>query len=762
MDVKKYEAARELLPTHADKYILNKEIIPWFIGEGRFVFKKEFWKEEKKYAVCLLVDPINKTEKELFNYEDIAKELCALTSKEIDNDKLVLTNFKIEKNIIMFFYDNNEYSYNIDTKKLLTGKIKVKPGEKLSPDFKRAVFSKDYNLFIRELDTDEIVQITYDGCMHYDYGSRLEEDNSFISDKRFGEVVTPSIFWSPDSKKFVTFKVDQRNINELCLLQNVSESGEVERPKAHNYKYPLPGDENIATSDIYIYDMVENSLTKCSYGSFDMGVFMYFPTLDAYKSITWSPNGEKFTVRLISRNHKEGKLVLVNAKTGESETIDEETSDTFIFSTWYTLSHGRTYNSVTSLNTGFYSHYTENGKIFFVSERDGFNHIYEIDTKNNNKLTQITKGQWNVGEILLIDEDKNQIYFTGFAAEKHINPYFQQLYKIKLNNLEIQRLTPEDAYHAISIDPDKNYFIDYFDSVIAEPEVIVRDLDGNLCMKLLKSDSVKLLNKGFKLPKQFKFKGDDNITDIYGIMILPPDFNENYKYPLIEYCYGGPQRCNVPVHYYDTLNSGFVQSFAQLGFITIIIDGRGTPFRSKQFHDSTHKNLGECAGMPDHVSLVRQLCEKYPFIDHERIGIWGHSGGGYAAYKYIIEHGDLYKVAVSSSGNHFQELYVASWSEGFMNDYDKELWIKQSMKGRASEFNGKLLLIHGDMDDNVHPSNTMYIVNELIKANKDFDLLIIPNGNHHLSDNPYYQRKIINYFVENLMEENAQKNFSMK
>ena len=206
MDVKKYEAARELLPTHADKYILNKEIIPWFIGEGRFVFKKEFWKEEKKYAVCLLVDPINKTEKELFNYEDIAKELCALTSKEIDNDKLVLTNFKIEKNIIMFFYDNNEYSYNIDTKKLLTGKIKVKPGEKLSPDFKRAVFSKDYNLFIRELDTDEIVQITYDGCMHYDYGSRLEEDNSFISDKRFGEVVTPSIFWSPDSKKFVTFK----------------------------------------------------------------------------------------------------------------------------------------------------------------------------------------------------------------------------------------------------------------------------------------------------------------------------------------------------------------------------------------------------------------------------------------------------------------------------------------------------------------------------------------------------------------------------
>lgn len=763
MDIRKYEAARDLFPNHANKYILNKEIIPWFAGEGKFVFKKEFWNNEKKYSVCILADPKNKTEKELFSYEFIAKKLSILTEKELKDEKIVLSNFKITDNIIIFFYEYNEYSFNIDTKQLLKGKISIKPGENLSPDCKRAVFYKDYNLYMRDLETDEINQITYDGCMHNDYGNRLEEDNTFVSDERVGKIATSVVFWSPDSKRFATYKVDQRNIKELSLLQNVSDSGEIARPKVYNYKYPFPGDENIAQADIYIYDLEKNRLINWSYGSFDMGVFMYFPASEDYRFITWSDDGNKFAVRLISRNHKEGKLVQVIAETGESEIVDEETSNTFIFSAWYTLLNSRSYNSSIPLNTGFYSYYAKNGKkLFFISERDGFNHIYEVDTENNNKLTQITKGDWNVGQILLIDEDRDQIYFTGFGGETNLNPYLQQLYKINLSNFEICRLTPEDAYHTVNIDPDGNYFIDYFDTVMTVPEVIVRDLDGNLCQRLFKSDSQKLIDKGFNLPKQFTFKGDDNITDIYGIMILPPDFNENNKYPVIEYCYGGPQISIVPLHYFGTLTAGFVQSLAQLGFITVITDGRGTPLRNKQFHDYTHKNLGGCVGMPDHVSVMRQLCKIYPFMDEERIGIWGHSGGGYAAYKYITEYGDLYKVAISSSGNHFQELYVASWSEGFMNDYDKELWLKQSMKGRASEFNGKLLLIHGDMDDNVHISNTMYIADELIKENKDFDMLIIPNANHYLSENPYYRRKVLDYFVLNLMGTTPPKGFSMK
>lgn len=747
---KQYEAARDMLPANSQKYLLNTVFNPTFTGEGgNFFYARELFADGEKGKKYTLVKPNEKTEYELFNHEKLAEALSEELGREVKPYNLPLVNVFIDKSgKIMFLIDGSLYEWDNSKDNLRKVGLSIKLGENLSPNKMYAAFVKDHNLFIRNVFTGEITQVTSDGEEYFEYAGTNDSDTTPISRKLTGTNPPAGVLWSPDSKKLLTYKLDQRNVKDLYLIQSVPAGDTPERPVLHKYKYQMAidKDEELAYSSIYIYDLEKKTLKESKCGKYISNFFP--PFAPGFDVAVWCDDGINYITYIMSRDFKKAGIYKVNAETGEYNHLFDEETDTFLFFDFY---KGINYEQGVDFLSVKLAHFYENSnKMLWLSNRDGNFHIYSCDLNCKEPVTQITKGQWTVRELMRVDEKNGRIYFTASGREEGVNPYYKMLYSINLDGTDMKPLTPENANHIIHFSPGLSCFTDCYSTVDKPQKVIVRDVQGQQLMDVVRADATKLIERCLTMPKQFCVKAADGETDIYGILVLPPDFDPNKKYPMIDCYYGGVQVSNVPKNFIGGVAAGYSESLAQLGFVCMIVDGRGTPLRSKAFHDYAHQNLASCAGMEDHIAAIKQLLKRYNFLDGERIGVWGHSGGGYAAYKCLIEHGDVYKVAVSGGANHIQEIYISYWSERFMNRYDKELWRKQSSEGDASKLNGKLLLIHGELDDNTHPANTMRIVDSLIKADKDFDMLIIPNTHHNVSAHPYYVRRLWDYFVKNL------------
>jgi dipeptidyl aminopeptidase/acylaminoacyl peptidase len=400
----------------------------------------------------------------------------------------------------------------------------------------------------------------------------------------------------------------------------------------------------------------------------------------------------------------------------------------------------------------------KSNSLLWHSERDGWSHLYLFDGQTGKLKKQITSGSWVVRRLLAIDEEKGWIYFTGSGREAGRDPYLQHLYRVRLDGTELTLLTPEEGEHEISLSPNHQFFIDTFSCIDKPPKTVLRRNDGSLILELEQADIAPLLDKGYQIPKRFTVKAADGITDLYGILVPPAQLNRENKYPILDYFYGGPQLAHTPKQFtwggeYNAPVdfTGCAQAFAQLGFAVMIMDGRGTPFRSKAFHDYSDGRLEKAAGLEDHVAAIAQLAQQFPFLDPNRVGIYGESGGGYGAARAILTYPDVYKVAIAGCGNHDQRYYLASWGERFQGLFDPELYQKQDNTTLVANLKGKLLLVTGDMDDNVHPALTMRMVHALMKANKDFDLMIIPNRHHGIGADAYFIRRRWDYFVEHLL-----------
>ncbi len=611
--------------------------------------------------------------------------------------------------------------------------------EVLSPDGKKVVFIKDWNLWLRNLESGKETQLTKDGVENFGYAT----DNAGWrkSDK-------PIVLWSPDSKKLATYRQDQRHISDMYLVETT-----VGAPNLQKWKYPLPEDEEVIKIHRVIVEVDDPKVIElqvkpdprrgtlcddisCS-GAFD----------DNY----WNEDATKLAFVSTSRDHKEAKLQIADASTGEVREVFTEEVET-----QYESGQG-------SIN---WRYLPKSNEIIWYSERDNWGHLYLYDLNSGKLKHQITKGNFVVTQLLHVDEKNRVLYFEANGREEGRDPYFSHLYKIDFSGKNLELLTPENANHNIYFSPDHDYFVDSYSTPATPPVAVLRNKNGKKIAALEEADISRLTATGWKAPQPITVRSANDQWDLYGLMFTPTHLDEAKKYPVVNYVYPGPQGGSVGSRNFSAARRDH-QALAELGFVVIVIDGSCNPGRSKAFHDACY---GDISGntLEDQKAGIRQLAEKYPYIDAEKVGIWGHSGGGFAAAAAMFRHPEFYSVGIAESGNHDNRNYEDDWGERYIGLMTKGMegednYAAQANQLYAENLEGKLLLAHGGLDDNVPPYNTYLVVDALIKANKDFDLIIFPNARHGFGEDSYYMmRRRWDYFVEHLLGATPPKNFEIE
>lgn len=619
----------------------------------------------------------------------------------------------------------------------LTEKVTSKKNAIVSPDGKKAVFIRDFNLWIKIIETGEEFQLTKDGIK--DFGYATNNAGWTKSDR-------PVLNWSPDSKMIATFQHDGRGVGEMYITTT-----NVGHPKLEAWKYPLPGDSLIFRIERVVIHVDDAKVVriKMEPDAHRSSITDHIAFGGGIADLQWSEDSKQLAFLSNSRDHKVATLRLADPKTGEVKTIFTEKEETFFESghrkwNWFVMK--------------------ESSEFIWFSQKSDWGHLYLHDLNTGELKNQITKGDWRVLQVLRIDEKERKIYFTGGSREAG-DPYFQYYYSVKMDGSDLKLLTPEDANHNWKLSLDGSYFVDTYSTPQKAPVTVLRNKKGKLLMELEKGDVSKLRASGWKAPESFTVKARDGKTDLYGLMCKPSQFDPNKKYPIINYIYPGPQSGSVGSRSFAAYR-GDRQALAELGFIVIALDAMGTPMRSKSFHDAYYGNMGD-NGLPDQITAMKQLAEIYSWIDLDRVGIYGHSGGGYASTDAILRYSDFFHVAVSGAGNHDQRNYEDDWSEKWhgllkTNADGTTNYDDQANQNLAKNLKGKLLLTHGTMDPNVPVYNTLLVVNELIAANKDFDLVLFPNRTHGFGREAYMIRKRWDYFVKHLLGAEPPKEYEIK
>jgi dipeptidyl aminopeptidase/acylaminoacyl peptidase len=597
-----------------------------------------------------------------------------------------------------------------------------------SPDGKRTAFVKDHNLWVRDVASGKETQLTTDGVK--DFGYATNNAGWTKSDR-------PVLIWSPDSKKIATFQHDGRGVGEMYLVSTT-----VGHPRLEAWKYPLPGDEKIFTLHRVVIDVDAARVTRLK-----MPPDPHRSTLcdhivcrgQDWVDVHWSEDAGKLAFVSSSRDHREAKLRVADAATGDVRDVLEEKVETFFES-----GNGRVNWRVLF----------KSNEVIWFSQRDNWGQLYLYDLASGKLKQQITTGEGNVTQLLRIDEVTRTLYFLGVGREPQQDPYFVHFYRIGMDGKNEQLLTPEAANHEITLSESGKYFVDSYSTPDTPAVTVVRDQTGKQILELERADITKLAATGWKPPTRFTVKGRDGTTDIYGLMYRPTNFVETKKYPIVVSIYPGPQSGSVGSRSFSA-SRGDTQALAELGFIVVQMDGMGTPGRSKKFHETYYNNMGDNT-LPDQVAGVKQLAQRHSWIDIDRVGIYGHSGGGFATAAAMFRYPDFFKVGVSQAGNHDNRNYEDDWGEKWSGLLVKKAdgssnYDDQANQNHAKNLKGKLLIAHGTMDANVPPYNTLVVVDELIRHNKDFDFILFPNRGHGFGSEPYMVRRRWDYFVKHLL-----------
>jgi dipeptidyl aminopeptidase/acylaminoacyl peptidase len=580
--------------------------------------------------------------------------------------------------------------------------------EARSPDGKWTAFVKDHNVWLRERDGQE-TQLTKDGVTGNAYSA---------------------VTWAPDSKTLVAYRTEPGNAKEVYLIE--SSPRDQLAAKLDTRVYERPGDK-FPAHEMWLFRVADAKPMKVDVERIELA--RGFPRL------RWSKDGRHFTFEKADRGHQRFRVIGVDADTGETRNLIDERADTFIWT-----AHPPGGNMI----PGIYLQYLDKSdEILYASQRDGWKHLYLIDAKTGQIKNQITKGEWVVRAVERVDEANRQIWFLAGGKNPGQDPYLIHYYRVNFDGTGLVALTETHGNHArpggLQFSPDRKYFIDTYSRVDMAPvHELRRADDGKLVCKLDEADISDLLATGWRPPEVFVAKGRDAHTDIWGIVIRPQNFDPSKKYPVIEYIYAGPHSSHVPKTFaaYRPM-----EALAELGFIVVQIDGMGTANRSRAFHDVCWRNIAD-AGFPDRILWIKALAKKYAYVDIARVGIYGTSAGGQNALGALLFHPDFYKVAVASCGCHDNRLDKASWNEQWMGLIGPH-YEKQSNVTNAHKLQGKLLLIVGELDKNVPPESTLRVVDALIRARKDFDLLVVP-GMGHSNGGPYGDRRRNDFFVRHL------------
>ena len=694
-------------------------------------------------------DPKKGTRLPAFNHLKLAAALSKATGKQVEPTNLPFTTirFLADGHSVGFTVDRKNWKYDDmndictqeETAEPRTGGGRFGNNSFLSPNKKLAAFIRNDNLWVRELATNKETQLTTDGVKDFGYAT----DNA-----GWKKSDNPILVWSPDSKKIATYQQDQRNVTDMYLVTT-----NVGKPKLQTWKYPLAGDKDIITIQRVVIDVELPKVIRLK-----LPPDAHRGTLcddiscsgNEFGDVAWSKDGSKLVFVSTSRDHKQETVWMANSTTGELKEIFEETA-------------------ATQFESGKGSsnwHYLDNSnEIIWFSERDNWGHLYLYDATTGKLKNQITKGDWLVTRLLRIDEQARILYFTAGGREPGQNPYFNHFYKIDFDGKNLTSLSPEDGNHVIALSPSGEYFVDTYSKQDVPPVTVLKDVQGKVNIILEKADISRLTATGWKPPTPIVVKARDGVTDLYGLMFTPSAINKNLKYPVINYIYPGPQGGSIRSWSFESA-TGDNQALAELGFVVVSIEGTCNPLRSKSFHDMCYGNMADNT-LPDQITGMQQLAKKYPFIDIDKAGIWGHSGGGYATAAAMFRYPDFFKVGISESGNHDNRNYEDDWGERYIGLETKQPDGKSNYEVQANQIyaknlKGKLMLAHGLLDDNVPPYNTLLVVDALIKANKDFDLVIFPNSRHGYGEfSPYMTRRRWDYFVKNLKKVNPPQEFEL-
>ncbi len=721
-----YARAERFLAEHTGPLVHRASVRPRWLPDGRFWYDNAI-PGGTEYVV---VDPLSRSRGRAFDHERLAAALRA-AGLEAEALSLGITalGFEGEHDLLiqrgrdeLLRCDLVEYDCVAEEPE----RAPLGSGEVGSPDGRYAAFIRDHDLWVRERDTGAETRLTTDGVEDFGYGTN---NAGWVRRDR------PVLKWSPDSRKIATFRHDARGVGMMYVM-----STEVGHPELDAWRYPLPEDTVIFRIERVVLDLDRPSGSHVV--RLDMEPDQHRSTCSDHVEcggtlgdVEWSPDGSRLLFVSSSRDHKRASVRMADAATGAVRDLFEEVEETF-YESW----SGWRYLAGTE-------------EVLWFSQRDDWGHLYLYDARTGALERQVTRGEWNVLDIREVDEEARTVTFVGNEREPG-DPYFQYLYRVGLDDGRVELLTPDSANHTVSLSPDGAFIVDSYSTPVVPPVTVLRDRGGEVLMTLEEADISLLTASGWQPPTPFTVKARDGETDLHGLLFRPLDFDPGRTYPVVNYLYPGPQSGSVGSRSFRASHRD-LQSIAELGFVVVELDAMGTPGRSKTFHETYYGNMGD-NGLPDQIGGIRQLAERYPWMDVERVGIFGHSGGGFAAADAIMRYPDFYEVAVSQAGNHDNRNYEDDWGEkwqGLLEVYPdgSTNYDNQANQLLAENLVGKLLIAHGTTDTNVHPSNTMLVVDALIEANKDFDLLLLPNRGHGFGNEPYMMRRRWDYFVRHLL-----------
>jgi dipeptidyl-peptidase 4 len=757
-----YQAAERFNYWNINQKLYHRTVTPNWIEKSEKFWYLDKFKDGKSFK---FVDSENKEVKDAFNHQILAENLTELLESEVKQFNLPFNKIKYAKALdsIEFKIAGKTFELNVETNKCILQAPKAPPfpNWSYSPDKKWCLYVKNFNIFIKkvletdpesseklESDVSQPIQLTFDGENYNTYGGSPESNTHPISVKRVGFPMPPFGVWSNDSKKVVIHKLDERAVSDRYLIQSTPKIDPY-KPKLHVYKAAFPGEPNLPIISTFIIDIEKQSIIPIHYKA----VRQDFMSPIEFQQIWWSEDNSRIYYIFFERYQKIVRLLEIEPDTGKTKVVLEEASETYLETSLTFVPH-----MVKFIRQG--------KEVIWFSERNGYGNLYLYDVESGALKHQITKNKFPAKTIENVDEENGWVYYTTFGRDGGLDPYYVHLHRTSLEGTKTELLTPEADFHTMVFSPNKKVFIDSFNRVNTPSKTVLRTIDGHVLIEFENADISYLDQLGWKRPEAFCLKARDNTTDIYGVIFYPTHFDPTKKYPILDSIYPGPQVNKVlkslPVDIAGDMGFWSAQFMAELGFIIIMVDGLGTPFRSKKFHDYSYKNFHDVGGLPDHIKAIKELATERPYLDIDKVGIFGHSGGGFASAQAILQFPDFYKVAVATAGNLDQRGYISGWGELYSGDPSDGSYEKQIASKYAKNLKGKLLLIHGEMDDNVPPALTMQLVDELIKENKDFDMLIMPNKTHACSINPYFQRKRMDYFVKHLLGKLPPKEHTME
>jgi len=732
-----YARAESFLAANTNPLISGVLTNSIWLPDGRFSYRNRM----PEGAEFIVADPAERMRTPAFDHARLARSLSDAAKEAYDPYDLPFTEFEFSEDGRAVTFEAERIWYSCDLQSYRCTLVRGGRPDKdrhsaVSPDGKCSAFIREHNLWVRDLETGRETQLTEDGVEDFGYAT---------NNAGWTRRDQPVLEWSPDSKKIATFQHDGRGVGEMFLV-----STNVGHPELEAWKYPLPGDTHIFLMHRIVIHLDGPRVVRLA-----LAPDPHRSTISdhvagrggGWLDVEWSEDSSKLAFVSSSRDHKRAHLRLADPETGQVRDVMEETAKTFFESgngrvNWHVLA--------------------ESNEFIWFSQRDNWGHLYLYDLNSGRLKHQITKGNWNVLQLLRIDKKNHLLYFTGAGREMG-DPYFQYLYRVDMDGSHLTLLTPENANHSVTLSQSGEYFADSYSTPVEPPVTILRDSAGELALALEKADVSRLRDKGWQPPVPIKVKARDGRTDLYGLMYKPTNFDSSKSYPVLNYIYPGPQSGSVGSRSFRASRSD-KQSLAELGFIVVEVDAMGSPGRSKSFHSFYYGNMGD-NGLPDQIAAIKELARRHLWMDLSRVGVWGHSGGGFASTDAILRYPDFYQVAVSGAGNHDNRNYEDDWGEKWQGLLERNPdgttnYDNQANQLLAKNLKGKLLLTHGTMDNNVPVYNTLLVVDALIAANKDFDLVLFPNRRHGFGNESYMMRRRWDYFVRHLLGVDPPKEYT--